>query len=53
MAISQVMETIKLLAGFGNLLADKMLYVQGEKIEFNFVELSKKPNCRVCGDNDS
>ncbi len=53
MATLQVAETIKLLAGFGELLTSKMLYVDGERIEFTFVELTKKPNCKVCGDEES
>lgn len=49
MAILQVAETIKLVAGFGNLLAGKILYIDMKKMEFNFVNLTKKPNCKVCG----
>jgi len=48
-AILQVMETIKLIAGFGNLLAGKMLYVDAEKMEFNLIDLTKRPDCKVCG----
>ena len=48
-AVLQVTETIKLLAGFGNLLVNRMLYVDGEKMEFNLVDLTKRPNCEVCG----
>lgn len=48
-AILQVTETIKLIAGFGNLLAGKMLYIDIERMEFNFVDLTKRPNCKVCG----
>jgi adenylyltransferase/sulfurtransferase len=49
MAILQATETIKLVAGFGNLLAGKMLYIDAEKMEFNIVNLTKRPNCKVCG----
>jgi molybdopterin-synthase adenylyltransferase len=45
----QVMETIKLLAGIGNLLTNKMLYVSGETMEFIQVNLTRRPDCRVCG----
>ena len=48
-AILQVMEAIKLLAGFGDLLAGKMLYFDGETMEFTFVDLIRRPNCSVCG----
>ena len=49
MAILQVMEAIKLLAGFGELLTGRMLYVQGETMEFTFVNLTRNPECKVCG----
>ena len=49
MAILQVTETIKLLTGVGNMLAGRMLYIDMEKMKFNLVGLTKKPNCKVCG----
>ena len=45
----QVMEATKLLAGFGELLAGKMLYVRGEEMVFMTVDLQKNTACRVCG----
>lgn len=48
-AMLQVTEAIKLLAGFGNLLAGKMLYIDIERMEFNLANLTKRPNCKVCG----
>jgi adenylyltransferase/sulfurtransferase len=51
-ATLQVTETIKLLGGFGSLLAGKMLYINAEKIEFNLVDLMKRPDCKVCGANE-
>jgi molybdopterin/thiamine biosynthesis adenylyltransferase len=48
-AILQVMEAIKLLAGFGSLLTGKMLYFDGEKMDFTFRNLVKNQNCGVCG----
>ena len=45
----QVIETIKLLAGFGDLLTGRMLYVDGEKNNFTFVKLSRRDDCRICG----
>lgn len=45
----QVMEVIKLLVGFGELLAGKMLYVNGEVMEFMQAPLQKNKACRVCG----
>jgi molybdopterin/thiamine biosynthesis adenylyltransferase len=49
----QVMEAIKLLAGFGELLAGKMLYVRGEEMIFMTVDLRKNKACRVCGGGKS
>lgn len=45
----QVMEAIKLLAGFGKLLTGRMLYINGETMDFSFVELQKNPKCPICG----
>jgi molybdopterin/thiamine biosynthesis adenylyltransferase len=45
----QVMEAIKLLAGFGELLAGKMLYVRGEEMLCMTVDLQRNKGCRVCG----
>jgi molybdopterin/thiamine biosynthesis adenylyltransferase len=44
----QVMEATKLLAGIGELLAGKMLYVRGEETIFMTVDLEKNKECRVC-----
>lgn len=49
MAMFQVAETIKLLAGFGILLAGRMLYLDIEKGEFGSAEFTRRPDCRVCG----
>ncbi len=48
-ASMQVMETIKLLAGVGDLLTNKMLYISGETMEFTHVNVTKRSDCRVCG----
>lgn len=45
----QVMEATKLLAGFGELLTGKMLYVNGEEMIFMTVDLQKNKGCKVCG----
>ena len=44
----QVMEAIKLLAGFGQLLTGRMLYVDGSKMEFRSIQMKQNPQCRVC-----
>jgi len=48
-AILQVTEAIKLLAGFGSLLTGKMLFFNGETMDFTFCNLVKNPDCKVCG----
>jgi len=48
-AILQVTEAIKLLAGFGSLLTGKMLYFNGDTMDFTVSNLTKNSNCRVCG----
>jgi adenylyltransferase/sulfurtransferase len=44
----QTMEAIKLLSGFGKLLTGRMLYVNGETMEFMVIKTEKKKNCPVC-----
>jgi molybdopterin/thiamine biosynthesis adenylyltransferase len=51
-AILQVTEAIKLLAGFGSLLTGKMLYFNGDTMDFTFRALVKNQNCEVCGTKD-
>ncbi len=48
-AVLQVTEAIKLLAGFGSLLTGKMLYFNGETMDFTCRNLARNVNCRVCG----
>jgi len=45
----QVTETIKLLAGLGNLLTGKMLCISSDTMQFIEVNINKRPNCKVCG----
>jgi adenylyltransferase/sulfurtransferase len=44
----QTMEAIKLLTGIGDLLAGRMLYVNGETMEFMMININKKKDCPVC-----
>lgn len=48
-AVLQVTEAIKLLAGFGSLLTGKMLFFNGETMDCTFCNLVKNPDCKVCG----
>lgn len=44
----QVMEAIKLIAGFGEVLAGKILYVNGENMEFYIVKKEINSTCQTC-----
>ena len=48
MASLQVMEAIKLIAGFGETLQGRMLYFNGESMEFAYEDIVKNPKCGVC-----
>jgi|YelNatPaOPRAMG01_1025707.scaffolds.fasta_scaffold36605_4 adenylyltransferase/sulfurtransferase len=48
-AVLQVMEAIKLLAGFGRLLAGRMLCFNGETMDFVYHDLRRNPDCKICG----
>lgn len=48
-AALQAAEAIKLLAGFGDLLTNRMLYINGTAMEFNSCPLTRNPDCKVCG----
>jgi molybdopterin-synthase adenylyltransferase len=45
----QVMEAIKLLAGFGKLLMGRMLYINGSDMQFLSIQIKQNKECRVCG----
>jgi adenylyltransferase/sulfurtransferase len=47
----QTMEAIKLLAGFGELLTGKMLFISGESMEFSIMDIEKKRDCKICGED--
>ena len=49
MASMQVMEAIKLIAGFGETLKGRMLYFNGETMEFASENFKRNPKCGVCG----
>lgn len=52
-ACVQVMEAIKYLAGFGTLLAGRMLFIDGSDMTFSTIKIEKTKNCPVCGDQAS
>jgi molybdopterin-synthase adenylyltransferase len=45
----QVMEAIKLVAGFGKLLAGRMLSINGSDMQFRSIQMKKNQECRICG----
>jgi molybdopterin-synthase adenylyltransferase len=45
----QVMEAIKLMAGYGKLLKGRMLYINGGDMQFLSIQMKKNPQCPVCG----
>jgi molybdopterin/thiamine biosynthesis adenylyltransferase len=48
-ATLQVTEAIKFLTGFGSLLTGKMLYFNGDTMDFTSRDLARNQTCRVCG----
>lgn len=48
-AVIQSVEVIKILAGFGRLLAGQMLYVNEANMDFCLREVKVNPDCKVCG----
>ena len=48
-AIIQVIEVVKVIAGFGRLLAGQMLYINEATMDFCFREVLKRSDCPVCG----
>lgn len=47
----QAAETIKYITGVGDPLTDKLLFFDALSMEFRQVEVTKNPECSVCGEN--
>lgn len=45
----QVLEAVKLLAGFGQNLVGQILYVDGETLAISIERVDRDPSCPVCG----
>jgi molybdopterin/thiamine biosynthesis adenylyltransferase len=45
----QALETIKILAGLGDLLAGRMLHADALAMRFRVVNLERRADCPVCG----
>jgi adenylyltransferase/sulfurtransferase len=44
----QVMETLKLIVGFGETLIRKMLLFDGETMSFTVINVERNPKCPIC-----
>jgi adenylyltransferase/sulfurtransferase len=45
----QAIETVKVLLGFGETLAGRLLLIDARSMDIRAVRLAKDPNCAVCG----
>jgi molybdopterin/thiamine biosynthesis adenylyltransferase len=45
----QALEALKYLAGTGENLRNRVIFLDGETMEFREVEITRNPDCRVCG----
>ncbi len=46
----QALEAVKYLTGTGNLLKNRLLFMDGENMNFHTISLAKNPACRTCSD---
>ncbi|UCE09018.1 MAG: HesA/MoeB/ThiF family protein [Candidatus Thorarchaeota archaeon] len=44
----QVIETLKLITGIGETLKGRLIYFDGEFMDFDSVEIGRNPNCPTC-----
>jgi molybdopterin/thiamine biosynthesis adenylyltransferase len=49
----QAAEALKFLTGTGELLVDRLLSFQAKTMQFRTVQLHRRHNCPICGDNPS
>jgi adenylyltransferase/sulfurtransferase len=47
----QAAETLKALLGIGELLVDKVLYMNVLSMDFSTISIARNPECAVCGEN--
>lgn len=47
-ATLQVLEALKLIIELGHPLAGKLLSFDGETMAFNYLDIKKRPGCKVC-----
>ena len=44
----QVIEAVKLTVGLGKLLVGRLLFIDGEEMHFEIIEVKRNPNCPIC-----
>lgn len=44
----QALEAIKYLTGTGDLLKNRILYIDGKSMNFTTINISKNPQCKIC-----
>jgi adenylyltransferase/sulfurtransferase len=49
LASLQVMEAIKIITGIGKPLVGRLLFIDGEEMTFETVDVTKNIHCSVCG----
>ena len=47
-ATLQVLEALKVILGIGDLLAGRLLSFDGETMAFNYFDIVKRPECKIC-----
>lgn len=50
LGLIQVTEAFKLLTGYGEPLLNKLLIYDGYSLEFSYIDVTRNPNCPVCGE---
>jgi len=44
----QALEALKYLTGTGDLLKNRILYIDGKSMQFTTINISKNPECKIC-----
>ena len=45
----QALEAVKMIAGFGTLLSDRMIYFDGLELEWHEIKIKRNEQCPLCG----
>ncbi len=46
----EALEAIKYLTGSGTVLKNRLLFMDGENMNFHTINLAKNPSCKICGE---